>query len=157
VGCEEVERNEFNASRGYWWVVFLLFFFFPSHFLIYRSFPQPNRNPKMPPTVLLVQEPPCRLLHLNYQRRRPPIRQHPMVLPPQETPNTRMRIGFFELPVALAVQVLLPPRVQDQAGGIASVTIDRGEARAEVGREIERLKMSTFGREHSRLRDSPCQ
>jgi len=80
-----------------------------------------------------------------------------MVLPPQETPNTRIRIGFFELPVALAVQVLLPPRVQDQAGEIASVTIDRGEARAEVGREIERLKMSMFGREHSRLRDSPRQ
>ena len=48
-----------------------------------------------------------------------------MVLPPQETPNTRTRIGFFELPVALEVQALLLPCVQDQAGGIASVTINR--------------------------------
>jgi len=48
------ERNKFNAFRDYWWVVFLLFQFFSSHFLIYRSLHQPNRNPKTPPTVLLV-------------------------------------------------------------------------------------------------------
>jgi len=47
VGHEEAERNKFNAFRGYWWVVFLLFFFFPSHFLIYRSFHQPNPKPPM--------------------------------------------------------------------------------------------------------------
>ena len=62
--------------------------------------------------------------HVNYQRHRP-IPQHRMVLPPQETPNTRMRVGFFELPVALAVQALLLPHVQDQAGGIALITINR--------------------------------
>jgi len=47
VGHEEAERNKFNAFRGYWWVAFLLFLF-SSHFLIYRSFHQPNRNHKTP-------------------------------------------------------------------------------------------------------------
>ena len=132
---------------------FLLFNFFSSHFLIYHSFHQPNRNHKMPPTVLLVQEPPCRLLRVNYQhhRRIPQLRT---VLPPQQTPIIRIPIGFFELPVALAVQALLP-RVQDQVGGIASVTINRGGARAEAGREIEMLEIPMLGREHRRLRDGP--
>jgi hypothetical protein len=71
-----------------------------------------------------------------------------MVLPP---PNTRTCIGFFELPVALVVQVLLFPCIQDQTGGIASVTINRGEAPIKVGRangmEIEMLEMPMFERE----------
>ena len=56
--------------------------------------------------------------------------------------------------MALAVQALLP-RVQDQVGGIASVTINRGGARAEAGREIEMLEIPMLGREHRRLRDGP--
>jgi len=47
MGREETERNKFNAFRGYWWVVFLLFIF-SSHILIYCSFHQPNRNHKIP-------------------------------------------------------------------------------------------------------------
>jgi hypothetical protein len=38
LGGEEAKRNKFSAFRGYWWVVFLLFNFFSSHFLIYCSF-----------------------------------------------------------------------------------------------------------------------
>ena len=79
-----------------------------------------------------------------------------MFLPPQETPNTHIRIGFFDLPVVLAVQAFLPC-VQDQAGRIAPVTINRGEARVEVGREIEMLKILMVWREHRRLRDGPRQ
>ena len=130
---------------------FLTIHFCLRHFLIYRSFHQPNHNPKTPLVILLVQEPLCRLLHVNYQRHRP-IPQHRMVLPPQEAPNTRMRVGFFELPVALAVQALLP-HVQDQAGGITSITISRGEAQVEVGHEIGMLKIPMFEREHRCLRD----
>jgi len=63
---------------------------------------------------------------------------------------------FFELPVVLAAQALLP-RVQDQAGESVLVTINIGEARVEVGREIERLKIPMFGREPHRLRDGPRQ
>jgi len=43
VGHEEAERNKLNAFKGYWWVV-SYYSFFSSHFLIYRSFPQPNHN-----------------------------------------------------------------------------------------------------------------
>lgn len=50
--------------------VFTIYFFQSIHFLIYRSFPQPNRNHKTAPTVLLVQHPPCRLRHASYQRHR---------------------------------------------------------------------------------------
>ena len=125
------------------------YYFFSSHFLIYLSFHQPNPNPKTPSTILLVQEPPCRLLHVNYQRHRP-IPQHRTALPPHETPNTRKRIGLFELPVALAVQALLPC-VQDQTGGIPSVTINKREAPVQVGRangmKIEILKIPILGRE----------
>jgi len=38
--------------------------------------------------------------------------------------------------------------------GIASVTINRGEAPVEVGREIEMLEIPMLGREHHRLQDS---
>jgi hypothetical protein len=155
VGCKEAERNEFNAFRDYWWVVFLTIQFFSSHFLIYRSFHQPNRNHQDAPDCTPRSKPPCRLLRLNYQRHRP-IPQHRTVLFPQETPNTCIHIGFFELPVALAIQVLLP-RVQDQASRIASVTVNRGGARVEVGREIEMLKISMLGHEDRRLRDGPRQ
>jgi len=106
----------------------------------------------MHPTVLLVQELPRRLLHVNYQRHRP-IPQHRTVLLPQPTPITPIRIGFFGLPAALAAQARLLPRVQDQAGGIASVAINRGEAPVEVGREIEMLEIP----KHLRLRDGPRQ
>ena len=58
-----------------------------------------------------------------------------------------MHFGFFELPVALGAQVLLP-HVQDQAGGIASVTINRGDAPIAVGREIEMLEIPTLRCEH---------
>ena len=77
-----------------------------------------------------------------------------MVLPPQETPNSSIHISFFELPVALAIQALLL-RVQDQASGVALVTINRGEAQVEGGREIKMVKTPMFGREHRRLRDGP--
>jgi len=59
--------------------------------------------------------------------------------------------------VALAAQALLLPPVQDQAGGIATVTINRGEAPVEVGREIEMLEIPMLERKDCRLRDSPSQ
>ena len=80
-----------------------------------------------------------------------------MVLLPQWTQqeqdpqplNTHIPIGFFELPVVLAAQALLLPRVQDQAGGIASVP-SRGEARVAIeptnGVEIEMLEMPVSDR-----------
>jgi hypothetical protein len=115
---------------------FLLFNFFFSHFLIYCSFHQLNRNPKKPLTVLLVQEPLCCVLHLNYQCQR--------LIPQHRTRSRRPTHPYamvcFELPVALAAQVLLP-RVQDQASEISSVTVISGEARVEVGREIEMLEI----------------
>ena len=73
---------------------FLNILFFFSHFLIYCSFHQPNRNLKKPLTVLLVQEPLCCPLRMNYQRQHL-IPQHRTVLPPQQTPNTPIRIGLF--------------------------------------------------------------
>jgi len=83
-----------------------------------------------------------------------------MVLLPQETSNTRIRIGVFELPVVLAVQALLL-RIQDQAGGMASVTTNRGEAPVEVGHangmEIEMLEIPMLGREDRRLPDGHHQ
>jgi len=88
---------------------------------------------------------------VNYWRHHP-IPQRRTVLPPQQTPNTPIRTGFFELQAALAAQAPLP-RVQDQVEGIASVTINRGEAPVEVGREIEMLEIPMLGREHRRLRD----
>ena len=70
-----MRRQKGTSSTPSWWVGLLLFFFFSCPFLIYRSFPQPNHNPKTPPIVLLIQEPPCLLLHVNYQRHRP-VPQH---------------------------------------------------------------------------------
>ena len=94
---------------------------------------------------------------MSYQHHRP-IPQRRTVLPPQQTPITPIRIGFFGLPAALATQARLLLRVQDQAGGIASATaISRGEASVEVGHEIEMLEIPVLGCEHRRLRDGPRQ
>jgi len=59
--------------------------------------------------------------------------------------------------VALAAQALLLPPVQDQAGGIAMVTINRGEAPVKVGRKIEMLEIPMLEHEDRRLRDGPSQ
>ena len=58
--------------------------------------------------------------------------------------------------MALAAQALLLPRVQDRAGGIASV-LNRGEAQVRVGRvEIEKREIPMLGRdEYRHLPDSP--
>jgi len=60
--------------------------------------------------------------------------------------------------VALAVQALLLPRVQDQTSGIALVTTNGGEAPVQVGgvngMEIEMLEIPTLGTQRP-LRDGP--
>jgi len=100
------------------------------------------------PTTLHVPKSPCHLLRVNHQHHlcTPPPRS---VLLLWHTPNTHIRIGCFELPLALAAQVLLP-RVQDQAGGILSV-LDKGEARVELGRmsgvEAEMQEIPMLGQE----------
>ena len=45
---------------------FSYYSFFSQSFLIYRSFHQLNRYHQTPLTILLVQEPPCHFLHVNY-------------------------------------------------------------------------------------------
>jgi hypothetical protein len=67
-----------------------------------------------------------------------------------------IRIGFFGLPVALVAQALLLPHVQDQAGGITFITMNRGEAPVEVGREIKMLGIPMLERQDRRLRDGPA-
>jgi hypothetical protein len=58
---------------------------------------------------------------------------------------------FFELPVALAARAPLLPRVQDQVGRIASITINPAEAQVGAGRangvEIKMWEIPMLGRE----------
>jgi hypothetical protein len=117
VGHEEAERNRFNAFRGYWWVVFFQFIFFQS----FSNLPfLPSAKSQSQDTPDRTPRPKTSMLSFTLSTSSPNGHRR-TVLPLQQTPNTPICIGFFELPEALATQALLLPCVQDRAGEGASV------------------------------------